>query len=83
MCWSYMMFLYCMVIGETYQIVKTWHSDIHLTMPVDHKNEVMAMWKVSGWHISYTVNVWTKYDEPRLYSNRETDLMKTWLKFNT
>jgi len=34
-------------------------------------------------HATSTTYVWTKYSEPRLYANRETDLIrKTWCIFN-
>jgi len=54
--------------------------NINLTKSVNHENEVKVRWQMPGWHM---INVWTKYGEPRLYENEETDLItKTRRKYN-
>ena len=43
---------------------------------VDHENEVKIKWHMAGWHALTMINKWTKYGQPRLYINEETDLTR-------
>lgn len=66
--------------GEIDVIMKTWRK-------VDKDNRPCKRGQcpghMSSWHLSSMINVWTKYWEPWLNGNRETDLfMKTWCKFS-
>jgi hypothetical protein len=50
-----------------------------------YETEIKLSWHMHAYaHIPSMINVWIKYDEPRLYGNRETDLiMKTWHKLKS
>ena len=46
---------------------------------VDREYEVKVRWCIPVWHVHTMINAWTKYDDPRLYSNGETNLIpKNW-----
>lgn len=48
-----------------------------------HENEVKVRQYISGWHISSIINVWTKYGEPWVNGNEETDrITKTLRELN-
>ena len=50
------------------------------TKSVDCENKVKVRWYMSGWHVHTMINMWTKYGDPMLYGNRETDLItKTYI----
>ena len=47
------------------------------------ENQVKVTWHMPECHVSFMINVWTKYGKSMLYSNRGNDLIiKTWSKFN-
>ena len=52
---------------------------MNLTKSVDYENEVKVKWHMSDWYVPSMINVWSKYNELRLYGNGETGLItKTW-----
>jgi hypothetical protein len=75
-----MVSVHCMAMVETDVIMKTWRKVNKDNRPRKRGQRLRHM---PSWHLSSMINVWTKYWEPWLFGNRETDLfMKTWHKFS-
>jgi hypothetical protein len=52
-------------------------------MPDDEQKKVKVMWHKPGECVPSMINVWTKCDKPRLYTNGEINLIaETWCKLN-
>jgi hypothetical protein len=49
-------------------MMKTWCK----SKSVDHENEVMGRWHMSGSYVHNKINVGIEYGEPRLHGNGET-----------
>ena len=72
--------LVILLVFEDASTAVTW-VNLLACQEVGHVNEVKIRWKMPVWHIPSIINVRTKYGEPRLYGNGETDpITKTWSK---